>query len=99
MARIRSSGAGDVLRVSLTGRLTAADMRRLEHACAPALSDPAIELEIDLRRVTEVDPTARAVLHRMTLRGARLWPPADGSLATTRSEDTVRMFPRTARRR
>jgi anti-anti-sigma regulatory factor len=62
-------GAG-CTRVTVTGRLTATDMRRLEHACSPALTAPALLLEIDLRGVTHTDATAAAVLQRMTKRGA-----------------------------
>jgi anti-anti-sigma regulatory factor len=58
--------------VTIIGRLTAHDMGRLEHACAPALITAAPQLEIDLRRVTSMDPTALAVLQRMQLRGAIL---------------------------
>jgi hypothetical protein len=76
MARIRSALHGVTTRVTVAGRLLAADLGRLEHACAPALTDRAIALEIDLRRVTDVDSIARAVLHRMSGRGARIhYPP------------------------
>lgn len=72
MARIRSAQNGHCRVVTVTGRLTAHDMRRLEHACAPALITAAPELAIDLRRVTFTDPTALAVLERMQARGAIL---------------------------
>lgn len=80
----------------VTGRLRAADMGRLEHACAPALIDRAAALDIDLRRVTDLDPTARAVLHRISERGAHIsYPPGlakftfvEGAAATT-PQDTA----------
>lgn len=56
----------------VTGRLTAADMGRLEHACAPELTAHPLWLEIDLRRVTHTDSTAAALLQRMVARGAVL---------------------------
>jgi hypothetical protein len=72
MARIRSGYRGNLMRVSIAGRLTMADMGRLEHACAPALTRQPANLEIDLRRVTFADDTARAVIHRFAQRGAQL---------------------------
>jgi hypothetical protein len=58
--------------VAISGRLTADDMGRLEHACSPALVTAALQLEIDLRSVTFTDRTATAVLQRMEARGAIL---------------------------
>lgn len=62
-------GAGGTL-VTVTGRFTATDMGRLEHACSSALTTPALHLEIDLRGVTHTDATAAALLQRMKKRGA-----------------------------
>jgi hypothetical protein len=46
-------------------------MRRLEHACASALIvKPPLHLDIDIRRVTEIDATAAAILERLNERGA-----------------------------
>ena len=87
MATIRRLGIAASTRVTISGRLSAADMGRLEHACAPALTDRAAALDIDLRRVTEIDPTARAVLHRLATRGARLHYPPSGSIARTAGDD------------
>jgi hypothetical protein len=75
MARIRSAHHRDVLRVKVSGRLSIADMGRLEHACAPALTSHAANLELDLRRVTNIDATATAVLERIFQRGARVARP------------------------
>ena len=72
MARIRTVRRGDITCVIITGRVTAADMGRLEHACAPALVVQPSPLELDLRRVTSVDAIAHAILRRMVDRGARV---------------------------
>jgi anti-anti-sigma regulatory factor len=72
MARIRIVQRAAGLLVVLRGRLTAADMGRLEQACAPALVSDPLQLEIDLRHVTHTDSTAAAVLERMVARGAVL---------------------------
>jgi anti-anti-sigma regulatory factor len=70
MARIRTVLKGERTVVMVTGRLTADDMGRLEHSCSPALTSPALPLQIDLRGVTHVDGTATAVLQRLAARGA-----------------------------
>lgn len=61
---------GAVTRVLVSGRLSAADMGRLEHACAPALTTESAALELDLRGMTDADRTARALIERMVHRGA-----------------------------
>ena len=63
---------GDTTRVIVSGRLTAADMGRLEHACAPGLLASPSPLHLDLRAVTSADATAAAVLRRIAGRGARV---------------------------
>lgn len=70
MARIRSTQGFHATRVSITGRLTASDMGRLERACSQVLATNPMRLDIDLSRVTFIDNTARAVLEQMTRRGA-----------------------------
>ena len=72
VARIRTARHSDLLRVTITGRLTRADMGRLEHACAPALIHDRPRLEIDLTRVTVLDPMASAVVQHMVRRGVRI---------------------------
>jgi hypothetical protein len=72
VARIRRLGVGEKTRVVVAGPLAAADMGRLEHACAPALPQHPLPLEIDIRRVTQVDRTAAAVLDRLAQRGAHI---------------------------
>jgi hypothetical protein len=76
MARIRSSRRGAVTCVTVTGKLAASDMGRLEHACAPALTDPTAALNIDIRGVTALDGTATLVLGHLVIRGARICYPA-----------------------
>ena len=72
MARIRTYNLSGGIRVKVTGRLTAADIGRLEHACAPALTTEALDLDIDLSGVTESDETANLMVNRMAKRGARI---------------------------
>ena len=72
MARIRMLRSRAPHVVVVTGRLTAADMGRLEQACAPALVTDPLWLEIDLRGVTHTDSTALAVIQRLVARGAVL---------------------------
>jgi hypothetical protein len=74
VARIYRSRHDDTLRVTLWGRLSAADMGRLEHICAPALLAHHVALEIDMHGVTSIDRSAAAILDRMAERGARIVP-------------------------
>lgn len=68
VARIRTIQRERHLVVFVSGRLTSADMGRLEHACSPALTGSA-QLLIDVRRVTAVDPSATAILEQLARRG------------------------------
>ena len=79
MARIRTSRTAVRLYVRVTGHLTVRDMRRFEHACAPALTSPSIALEIDLSGVVTADPAANLLLSQMAHRGAHITPPADSN--------------------
>jgi hypothetical protein len=72
MARIRSVPVGGMTRIVVAGALAAVDMRQLEYACADALAQDPLPLEIDLRRVTAMDRTAAAILDRLERRGARI---------------------------
>lgn len=72
MARLRAARRKGVLRVTVTGRLTRADMRRLERACGPALVSEPPNLELDLQAVTYVDATAHAIVSRLASRGTRV---------------------------
>lgn len=75
MARIRSVKEPAATRVVVAGRLRAVDMRRLEHACAPALTSQRARLIIDLERVTDIDGTAEAHLRHIAARGALIKRP------------------------
>ena len=72
MARLRAAQRKGVLRVTVSGPLTGADMRRLERACGPALISEPPNLELDLQAVTYVDATAHAIISRIASRGARV---------------------------
>jgi len=68
-----------MLNVRIAGRLGMADLGRLEHACAPALTSQPSNLELDLRGVTHIDAAGDAFLERMSQRGARITalPPSE----------------------
>ena len=72
MARLRAAERHGVLRVTVSGRLTSLDMRRLERACGPALVSEPPNLELDLQAVTFLDATAHAIVSRIASRGARV---------------------------
>jgi hypothetical protein len=74
VARIRITRDGDCLRVDVSGRLTAGDLRRLEHACAPALLINPVSIELHLNRVTDIDRIAAAFVERIAARGAIVTP-------------------------
>jgi hypothetical protein len=83
MARIRARRDAERTHLTITGRLTAADMGRLEHACGLALTRHSVALTIDLRRVTALDRTADALLRRLGERGARITLPSAGAIPFT----------------
>lgn len=70
MARISVRARGDRSRVSVSGCLEAADLRRLERACGPALERRDMALELRLTRVSAMDAAARAFIRRLVQRGA-----------------------------
>lgn len=70
MARISAVQRHAITVVTVSGSLCARDMRRLEHACSPALTTAQVQLTVDLTRVTDVDRAAEALLKRMVTRGA-----------------------------
>ena len=72
VARIQRVSHSHSTRVRVTGSVSAADMGRLEHACAPALVTHEMNLEIDLRGATSIDRSAAAILASMASRGARI---------------------------
>lgn len=77
MARIRAVKRQASTLVVVEGRLGARDMRRFEHACSPALASARAELVVDIRRVTELDGVAAALLRRIADRGAVIHGPAE----------------------
>ena len=70
MARIRTVRRRASVIVIVHGSLAAADMRRLEDACAPALTTPRADLIVDVQQATVIDRVAQAHLDRIELRGA-----------------------------
>lgn len=70
MARIRTIAGPSSVRVVVTGKLGAADMRRLEQACALALTNDLPDLIVDLKQVTSMDNVAAAHLRHFARRGA-----------------------------
>jgi anti-anti-sigma regulatory factor len=69
MARIRVTKQRTTTCVVVVGRLQAADVRRLEYACGPALMAAQADLIVDLTHVSDVDKVAAAVLGHMASRG------------------------------
>lgn len=78
MARIRTKRVWGNTRVTVSGRLSAADMGRLERACGEALTHNPLQLHLDLTRVTHIDGTAQAVIERLRHRGAQVRRDRDG---------------------
>jgi hypothetical protein len=72
MARIIVARAGNRYRITLDGRLSAGDLRRLERACRYALEQKRVPLEINLDNVSMVDDVAQTYLERLRARGARV---------------------------
>jgi hypothetical protein len=72
MARIQYRHVAGFTRLNVSGRLRAADMGRLEHACREALTRQPLRLLLDLTKVTEIDRTAAAVIDRLGRRGAEV---------------------------
>jgi anti-anti-sigma regulatory factor len=70
MARIRVKKQQTTTRVVVAGRLGAADVRRVEHACGPALTSAQADLVVDLTSVSDVDHAAAALLNCFASRGA-----------------------------
>lgn len=72
MARIWLRRSREGYCVTVSGHLRAADLRRLERACGPALEQRYVALQLDLTAVTGSDPVANAFLGRLVERGARI---------------------------
>jgi len=72
MVRISVADGAAGRTVTIRGKLAAADLKRLEHACGPALEQRQLYLQIVLRDGDVKDAAARAYLDRLQLRGARV---------------------------
>jgi hypothetical protein len=72
VATIHVRVRGGKRRVTIRGRLTAADLRRLERACGRALEHQDIPLEIRIRDLVTVDEASRLFLSHLLRRGAVL---------------------------
>jgi hypothetical protein len=74
MARISIARVGEIYRITLKGRVSAGDLKRLERACGAALQEKLVPLELDIRGATSIDDAAQAYLERLRARGARIHP-------------------------
>jgi hypothetical protein len=72
VARIRVRLRDGRRRVIVRGELSAADLRRLERACGPALEQRDVALHVELGGVSAIDETSRLFLERLSKRGAVL---------------------------
>jgi hypothetical protein len=72
MARIWLRRSREGYCVTVSGHLGAADLRRLERACGPALEQRHVALQLDLTAVTGSDPVSNAFVGRLAERGARV---------------------------
>jgi len=72
MAKISVARTTSGYRVMLEGRLSAADLKRLERACRYALEHKFLPLELDIGKVTSIDDAARFYVERLRSRGAHI---------------------------
>jgi hypothetical protein len=72
MARISVRARRDQYWITVTGRLSAADLRRLERACGPALEQRRAPITLRLQGVRDMDNAARGFLQRLVDRGATI---------------------------
>jgi hypothetical protein len=72
MARIWMKAVGGRYLVTMSGHLSARDLRRLEQLCGPALEQPTLPLTLRLKPAVSIDAPAQAYLHRLVERGAVL---------------------------
>lgn len=70
MARIRVRSAAGRYWVTVTGQFRGRDLRRLEHACGPALEQREAPLTVTLAAVRGIDEPVKAYLERLANRGA-----------------------------
>jgi hypothetical protein len=72
MARMSVKRSSGRYCITMRGRLSARDLRRLEQLCGPALEQKTTPLTLRLTRTTSTDPYAEAFLDRLVQRGAIL---------------------------
>jgi hypothetical protein len=72
MARVTLRSAHGHYWITISGRLTGRDLRRLERACGPALEQPVLPVTIRLADLETIDGPAQAFLNRLACRGAVL---------------------------
>lgn len=89
MARISAKRLADGYRVTIAGRLSAKDLRRLERACGPALERHDVALAINVSGVTGTDAAAEAFIGRLVQRGARLHNTSTAGEASIAGEESV----------
>ncbi len=75
VARIRARVQEGRLHVVVSGPLGAADLRKLERSCGPALEERDVALDVMARDVSTLDEASRLFLVGLTRRGASVtWP-------------------------
>jgi hypothetical protein len=79
MAKISVARTASGYRVMLEGRLSAADLKRLERACRYALEHKFLPLELDLAKVASIDDAAHFYVERLRSRGAHVQNEPPGS--------------------
>jgi hypothetical protein len=72
MARISMKSVEGRYLVTMSGHVSARDLRRLEQLCGPALEKATLPLTLRLKAAISIDRPAQAYLHRLVERGAVL---------------------------
>ena len=72
MARMWVKSKEGRFSVTIRGRLCGRDLRRLEHACGPALEQRLPPLTVRVAPNSDVDDCARRYLRHLAMRGAVL---------------------------
>ena len=93
MAKISVVTVGRNRHVTLEGRVTAADLGRLERACGSALEHKIPPLEVNIERVRSIDAAAQSYVDRLSTRGARI----TGNIAVLSTDVVLRRAPRPGR--
>ena len=72
MARMWVKSVKGRYSVTISGRLRGRDLRRLEHACGPALEQKVAPLTVRVVPGSDLDESAQEYLDRLAARGALL---------------------------